>query len=99
MNISGATQVPILNDAFTLLFSSIFSGFPLCKCLFVSVCTLFGMNLNLFVMLYDFVQSMVLRSTQEKDGIRYDSDFARIEQLIKGNTFTRYFFRYIGALP
>ncbi|KAL1563414.1 nuclear pore complex protein NUP1-like [Salvia divinorum] len=39
--------------------------------------------------LRDTTQSMVLRSTQEKDGIRYDSDFARIEQLIKGNTFTR----------
>ncbi|KAG6424175.1 hypothetical protein SASPL_114588 [Salvia splendens] len=38
---------------------------------------------------HDTTQSMVLRSTQEKDGIRYDSDFARIEQLIKGNTFTR----------
>ncbi|XP_042065828.1 nuclear pore complex protein NUP1-like [Salvia splendens] len=39
--------------------------------------------------LHDTTQSMVLRSTQEKDGTRYDSDFARIEQLIKGNTFTR----------
>ncbi|XP_057768069.1 uncharacterized protein LOC130988282 [Salvia miltiorrhiza] len=39
--------------------------------------------------LRETTQSIVLRSTEEKDGIRADSDFARIEELIKGNTFTR----------
>lgn len=44
------------------------------------------------------VQSTLLRSVEEKDGIRYDSDFSRIEELIKGNTFTRYFSDF-GACP
>ncbi|KAH6761590.1 hypothetical protein C2S52_019023 [Perilla frutescens var. hirtella] len=39
--------------------------------------------------LREITQSTVLRSTEENDGIRYDSDFARIEELIKGSTFTR----------
>ncbi|KAI3446910.1 hypothetical protein Pfo_003575 [Paulownia fortunei] len=34
-------------------------------------------------------QSPMPRSTEEKSGIRYDSDFSRIEELIKGNTFSR----------
>lgn len=56
------------------------------------------MMLNLFRI---FVQSTVLGSTEENDGVRYDSDFARIEELIKGNTFTRYFFffPYFRGLP
>ncbi|KAL1554864.1 nuclear pore complex protein NUP1 isoform X1 [Salvia divinorum] len=37
----------------------------------------------------DLEESIVLRSTEENDEIRYDSDFARIEELIKGNTYTR----------
>lgn len=50
------------------------------------------MTLNLFRI---FVQSTVLGSTEENDGVRYDSDFARIEELIKGNTFTRYLFFFV----
>ncbi|PIN26701.1 hypothetical protein CDL12_00536 [Handroanthus impetiginosus] len=34
-------------------------------------------------------QSPMSRSTEEKGGIRDDSDFSRIEELIKGNTFSR----------
>lgn len=39
--------------------------------------------------LREITQSTVLRSTEDNDGIRYDSEFARIEELIKGSTFTR----------
>ncbi|KAG8367422.1 hypothetical protein BUALT_Bualt16G0070200 [Buddleja alternifolia] len=34
-------------------------------------------------------QSVMSRSTEERGGIRYDSEFSRIEELIKGNTFSR----------
>lgn len=52
----------------------------------------------IFVSQNDFMQSPMPGSTEEKGGIRYDSDFFRIEELIKGNTFSRYF-SYFRGLP
>lgn len=89
-NLRETTQVPILNAAFTVFPSD-------SSQIFVVLSIFFSFQILPYSLIYSWSFTLLVQSVEEKDGIQYDSDFSRIEELIKGNTFTRYFSHFGGC--